>query len=302
MAEALVKNGKHTVTALTRPDSTTKLPEGVQTVQVDYNDHQSLVNALQGQDALIITLSVSAPPGTQSKLIKAAGDAGVGWILPNEWSPDTAHDGLSKDLPLFLQARKIKEEIASLGKSSYIAVNTGFWYEWSLAIPAAYGFDFEKKAVTLFDDGETLTSMSTWPQVGRAVASLLSLPVEPEGGDEEPSLVRFKNQNVYVSSFTISQKDIFDSVLRVTGSKAEEWTITNEPSNERHLAGIKQMQTGDRMGFAKMLYARVFYPDDSGNYEKTRGTINQLLGLPEESLDEATEAAIKRSKEVGYSQ
>jgi hypothetical protein len=58
------------------------------------------------------------------------------------------------------------------------------------------------------------------------------------------------------------------------------------------------MQEGDMAGFAKMMFSRVFYPDDSGNYEKIRGTSNKLLGLPKESLDKATEAAIKLTKGV----
>lgn len=58
-----------------------------------------------------------------------------------------------------------RKAIADLGKSSYIAVSTGFWYEWSLAIPAGYGIDFAKREVTFFDEGETKISTSTWPQV-----------------------------------------------------------------------------------------------------------------------------------------
>jgi hypothetical protein len=299
MTEYLLKTGKHTVTAITRPGSTSKLPDSVKVAHVDYDDHQSLVDALKGQDALIITLAVMAPLDTQSKLIKAAVDAEVAWILPNEWGPDSTHEGFIQDIAMaFVAKKRTREEIASLPKSSFIAVNTGFWYEWSLAIPVSYGFDFEKKTVTFFDDGETLTSMTSWPQVGRAVAALLSLPIEPEGGDETRSLSHFRNKNVYVSSFTISQKDIFESVLRVTRTKAEEWTTTKEPSNQRYQAGVKEMQGGDRTGFAKLLYSRVFYPDGFGNFEKTRGTINDLLGLPKENLDEATVAAIERSKEL----
>ena len=58
-----------------------------------------------------------------------------------------------------------RKAIADLGKSSYIAVSTGFWYEWSLAVPAAFGIDFAKRTVTLFDEGETKISTSTMPQV-----------------------------------------------------------------------------------------------------------------------------------------
>jgi hypothetical protein len=53
----------------------------------------------------------------------------------------------------------------NLGKSSYIAVWTGFWYEWSLAIPAAFGIDLMNKKATFYDEGETKNFVSTWPQV-----------------------------------------------------------------------------------------------------------------------------------------
>ena len=66
---------------------------------------------------------------------------------------------------MVLFAVATRKAIADLGKSSYVAVSTGFWYEWSLAIPAGYGFDFANRAVTLFDEGEAKISTSTWPQV-----------------------------------------------------------------------------------------------------------------------------------------
>jgi hypothetical protein len=68
-----------------------------------------------------------------------------------------------------MKTRKIPDEglvttrkaIEELGKNSYIAVSTGFWYERSLAIPAAFGVDFGNRTVTLFDEGETRVSVST---------------------------------------------------------------------------------------------------------------------------------------------
>ena len=300
MTEALLKTGKHTVTAITRVDSNSELPEGVEVKKVDYGDPSSIVEALQGQDVLVITLGAMAPPDQQSKLIQAAADASVPWVLPNEWSPDTANEGLVRDVFVFQKVGKARELITKLGKSSYIAVSTGFWYEWSLAIKAAYGFDFTNRTVTLFDEGETKISTTTWPQVGRAVANLLSLPIHPEGHDKDRCLDRFKNSQVYVSSFTISQKDMQESVLRTTQTRLEDWKVTKEPAKERYAAGLEAMQTGDRLGFVRMMYTRVFYPDDSGNYEKTRGTINDLLGLPKENIDEGTKAAIQRSKEVSW--
>jgi hypothetical protein len=161
-----------------------------------------------------------------------------------------------------------------------------------------FGFDIEKRSVTFIDDGETKITISTWPQVGRAVASLLSLKVSPDGPDDKsPSLESFKNRYLYIGSFTINQKDMLESLLRVTKTSINDWTVTKESHEERHAAGREAMNGGDRMGFAKAMYTRVFYPDDGGNTEKTRGLDNDVLGLPKEDLDEATKAAVKRSEE-----
>ncbi|KAK3679814.1 hypothetical protein LTR78_000190 [Recurvomyces mirabilis] len=297
MTEELLKTGKHTVTAITRSDSSSTPPQGVHVAKVNYDDPSTLVAALKGQDALIITMGTMAPPDTQSKLIQAAAEAGVPWVLPNEWGPDTAHPGLQKDVPLFGKLVTVQEEVKKLdGKVSALYVDCGFWYEWSLAIPDSFGVDLLKREATLFDNGEVKMSVSTWAQVGRAVAALLSLPVHAEGGDNEACLDNYRNKNVYINSFTVSQKDMLDSVYRVTGTKESEWKFSKEPSKERYDNAIAKMKGGDRMGFVVAMYTRVFFPDDSGNFEKTKGTANKVLGLPKEDIDEATKVAIERAK------
>ena len=45
-----------------------------------------------------------------------------------------------------------------------------------------------------------------------------------------------------------------------------------------------------------MMYSRVFYSDGCGDFEHNKGTLNSLLYLPEESIDDATKVAIERSK------
>lgn len=129
MTEALLKTGRHTVTAITRVDSKSQLPQGVQVKKVDYSKTETLVEALNGQDALVITMNRVAGDA-QTSLIDAAGEAGVPWILPNEWSPDTASEALVRDVAGFQAKGATRKYIADLGKSSYIAVTTGFWYEW----------------------------------------------------------------------------------------------------------------------------------------------------------------------------
>ena len=101
MTRALLKTGKHIITAITRDDSQSKLPEGVIPKKVDYSKLDTLVEALRGQDALVITLSAYSPKETEIQLINAAGEAGVAWILPNEWSPDSANEEFVRDVPVF---------------------------------------------------------------------------------------------------------------------------------------------------------------------------------------------------------
>src|ERR1700744_1538754 len=88
ITRSLLEGGKHNVTAITRPDSKSAIPEGVKIVKVGYDDKAGLVDALKGQQALIISLSISAAEGTQNKLIEAAAESGVEYIMPNEYSPE----------------------------------------------------------------------------------------------------------------------------------------------------------------------------------------------------------------------
>lgn len=301
IVDELLKIGKHKITVITREDSISKIPSGVEVKRVNYNDPSTLVEALKGQDALIITMGVTAPPDQQTKLIDAAAAAKVPWILPNEFGGDPDELEMQKDSLIGEPKAKYREYIEKLGKSSWIGIVCSFWYEYSLAGSSArYGFDFQNRTVTFYDDGSTRINTSTWPQTGRAVAKLLSLKVLPnDANDKSPCLNDFKNQCVYVSSFNISQKDMFDSVLRVTGTSLNDWKVNYEPAKERYKAGMEEFRNGDRLGFAKLLYSRVFYPDKSGNYEERKGLHNDLLGLPKEDLDEYTKIAVEMATKSG---
>ena len=131
--------------------------------------------------------------------------------------------------------------------------------------------------------------------MGRAVAALLSLPIRAEGPNQEACLEAFRDKVVYVSSFTISQKDMLQSAIRVTGTTEGDWTISKERAEDRFASGLQQLKEGNREGFGKLM-SRVFYADGSGDVEHSKGTLNSLLGLPKEDIDKATKVAIERSK------
>ena len=165
---------------------------------------------------------------------------------------------------------------------------TNFRYEFSLGgTPDRYGFDMPNKKVIFYDDGNQKIHTSTFPQVGRAVAALLSLPMTRTDGHDGKTLEDYRNKFVHVASFKVSQKDMFASILRVTGTKESDWTISYEPSKERYEKAKIEVQKGDLKAFGRMLYARSFFPGDECPVDFDRyGLDNEALGLPQEDLDE----------------
>ncbi|KAJ0300066.1 hypothetical protein COL516b_008808 [Colletotrichum fioriniae] len=289
IAEELLKTGKHTVTAITRKESTSSLSNGVKKAFVDYEDKESLVAALNGQEFLVITLSLSAPPGTHTSLIQAAAEAGVSYVMPNAYNINTHSAAIRKDIPITNAVMENIAEVQKAGLTSITLMN-GFWYEYSLiAGPATFGFDLKNRTITLYDDGEQAIKVATCAQCGLAVASVLSLKIIPEDADDKSiTISQFHNKTVFASSFNISQHDMLESVKRVTGTVDSDWNIDHETTQKRYNDGLEELKQGKQEGFYKLMYARVFQPTDDADFSSD----NNLLRLPIEDLDEATRTAM----------
>ncbi|KAI9787834.1 MAG: hypothetical protein M1816_007401 [Peltula sp. TS41687] len=290
ITDALLATGKHAITALSRPESTGEFPSDVTVKKVDYGSHSALVEALKGQDALIITLAIGTPPDQQTKLIEAAAEAGVSWVFPNEYGSDNAHPDIAA-IPLNAVKTQYRQRVEELGKSSWIGIVNNPWYEYSLGW-GRFGIDIKNRTASLYDDGQTKTVTTTMPQVGRAVASLLSLPVS----GSSPSLSDYKNKFVYIESFFISQHEMLASVQRVTGTSPDDWNVSYRPAAEAVKEGNEKCQKGDFMGAVDILYGTNFMPGKGGDYAVTKGTANGILGLPKEDLDDATKVAVQQAE------
>lgn len=273
---------------MTRTDSKGTVPTGVKAIQVNFDDEDSLISALKGQEFLIITLAVMAPQDLHGKIVKAAGKAGVPYIMPNAYGWDVQNEQLANEALGGTRRHQLAADITNAG-SSYIIMCCGFWYEWSLALGEPwYGFDIKNKKVTFFDDGTTQVSSSTWDQCGRALAALLSLPISDPS---QSSLDDFKNKYFYIDSFLISQRDILDSLNRVTKTTDKDWQISHESTPERYQKGLDEMKNGVFTGFPKVMYTRCFYPNGGGDFTY-RGLSNDVLGLSKENIDEFTKRAV----------
>jgi NmrA-like family len=296
LVQNLLKNPKQTITALTRKDSPSKIPDGVKTAVIDYDDESTIVAALKGQDCLIISLSITAAPDTHAKLCKAAATAGVAWVMPNEWGVNVS-DTVATETVVLAGKAKERQYIESLG-ISWVGLSCGFWYEYSLAGSVnRYGFDLRNREAVFFDDGTVHLCTSTFEQVGRAVAAVMALKILPDNEADKDAMCldRFRSNHVHVSSFRVSQRDMFASLLRVTGTKESDWKISSEPAKERWEAAKRAFQAGDRMALARVLYTRMFMKDAPSDFEDRLE--NKALGLPEEDLDKSTAVTVQWDKE-----
>jgi hypothetical protein len=306
IANALRATKKHTITALTRPESKSTVPPGVRRVDIDYTScpEAELVTALKGQDYLIISLHVSQNRNdTQGRLVRAAGKAGCKYVMPNHWGADIRNVKLCTEYTAggWDDGRWKRYEDAG---TTWTALCCGFWLEHSLVGgPALFGFDLKKKEMTFYDDGKTKINIGTWEICGNAVAALLSLPILPEDeNDESVTLSRWFNRPLYVADFLISQRDIFESVLRIWGGKEADWTIKYEPSKERHEKGMQILKAGGptaQMGFGMQMYARYFYPNGDGDFQSKYGLANDVLGIKAGKLDDHV-ANAKKLVESGW--
>lgn len=280
-----MKTGLHTVTALTREDSTSTstLPPGVLVKTVDYASDESIVAALQGQQFLVITLNALVAQDLHTRIVLAAQKAGVSYIMPNAYGWDVMNPSCHDEM----WSKMTYEKMVDVQKSGmpYVMMVCSFWYEWSLAAgPNAFGIDVPRRTVTFVDNGTKKFNTSTWALCGDALAALLSLP---ESG-ASPSVSDWKNTSFPIASFEISQRDMLDSLNRVLGTTDADWKIEYEASEKRVKDGLEELKRGLRSGFAKAMYSRGFYPNVPV-YE----TVNGVLGLKEEKLDEATKRTVE---------
>lgn len=130
------------------------------------------------------------------------------------------------------------------------------------------------------------------------MAALLSLPIEaPSAG--APALSQYRNQRVYHSSFLVSQRDMFASVVRASGTAEADWTVRHEAAAARFAAAQQPLPATGRPDYVKAMYSRVLYPDGAGCFDDRLA--NAALGLPAESLDSATRDALDRvEKGIAY--
>jgi hypothetical protein len=157
-----------------------------------------------------------------------------------------------------------------------------------------FGIDIAARKAQIYDDGTNAITTTTVPQVGRAIARLLSLPVHTSSPSSPslPSLSDYRNKFVYINSFSVSQNDMLAAVQRATNTKPADWTVTHLTTDQVIQDGRDRIANGDWTGMISVLYGCTF-KRGLGDQFHGREVANQKLGLEGEDLDEVVRRVVK---------
>lgn len=257
-----------TVTVLTREDSTSAFPAGVKVAKVDYASEESLAAALQGQHALISTLSTESI-SSQDKLIKAAIAARVYRIIPSEFGSDTFLE-VNRKLPLYFQKIAIQKLLEdgvrdTNGEVTYTFVLNSVFLDWGLD----YNFllDGKNKKLVLYDGGETPYSTTPLHAVAKGVVGVLKHPQETA------------NRAVRLQGTVLTQKRLLELGKKALGEDG--WTVTESSTADGLEEGMRifKEDPSNVMGWAlKMLESALFSTKHEPEFAETD---NELLGVPD---------------------
>ncbi|KAL5086751.1 hypothetical protein Trisim1_008827 [Trichoderma cf. simile WF8] len=277
--KALLSKGVHTITALQRAESTTEFPPEVIVKKGSFTDESFLVETLRGQDVLIVIVPI--PNMDLGDLfIKAAIEAGVPYILPTEFGVDSPK--IVGEHSMMGPKVTRRNLIEKSGTSSWIAVISNFWLDLNIQI-GLWGFDVKGRKADLFRGADAKISTTTLARTGEGVAALLSLP--------EAELEQYKNKSFYISSFELSQKEIFGAIKNATGTTDADWNITEKDATEIIRECDPKIKAGD--GFAEWtrLFVMFFQGMDGSNYEDKAVDLSKY-GVPAENLGEVVYRAV----------
>lgn len=273
LLDALLKESSFKVTVLSRQDSQSTFPSGVQVIHADYDSQDSLAEAFEGQD-VVVSLVASSVLKDQTKLIDAAIAAGVQRFIPSEFGSDTVDPrnraivNLSNDKYDITKYLKSNES-----KISWTSIITGPFFDWCLRV-GFHGLDYQSKTATLYDNGTARFSATNLHTVALAVIKSL----------EKPELT--KNQYVYIAGFQTTQKELLSIAEKVTGTT---WTVRDVPAQELIESGNAKIQQGDYSGILSLLISATFGRDEVGYLEPAK-LWNEKLELPADDLESAIRA------------
>ncbi|KAF5004699.1 hypothetical protein FDECE_8810 [Fusarium decemcellulare] len=273
------------VTAITRKNSTATFDANTKVVKVtDGYPDEEMVETFRGYDAVVLVIGF-ASEHRHGALARASIKAGVKRLIPSGFgAPSNEH------VNSFFPVAKTKAEMIADMKTleqpgwSWTDVSCGVFLDFCIQVNF-FGVDPQKKTAEIWDDGNARFTATTRESIGLAVAGVLSNPEET------------KNRTVYVSSTELSLSDLLAAEQKVVGKDG--WTFTNINTDEEILKQQQIVATATErmaqlMATGRLGLASVMKPEYGANL-KARGLLeNDLLGVPQESLDDIVKRVLAK--------
>ncbi|KAK0712832.1 hypothetical protein B0T26DRAFT_831993 [Lasiosphaeria miniovina] len=273
-----------TVTGVTRAgstNSTPKFPDGLAIKSVDYESVADLTAAFAGQDA-VVSVVATAGIAAQKVAVDAAVAAGVRRFVPSEFGINTRRVG-GTPIGAILAGKiaivdYLKEQAAAHPAFSWTGLSTGLFFDWALE-RGTLGFSVKDKTAIVVDSGNEKWQASNLPQIGQAVAGILSHPDATA------------NQYLGSASFNLSQNELIALVEELAGTKL---AVTRVASADIQKKGEEKLAQGDFRAFIDFLHVHNF-ADGAGNALAPADSANELVGLPYEDLRATVESWLKKA-------
>lgn len=272
MLNALRESKLFDVTVLTRKESNHKFPSDVRVQRVDYTSKSSLVDALQGQEGLVSTLSIFGIDA-QKTLIDAAIAAGVQRFIPSEFGSNSLNPKVAA-IPIFkpkLEVQEyLKDKVAKTPGFSYTLVFPGTFLDWGLAVGMLV--NVKGKSATLRDGGDVPFSASRLSTVGQAVVGVFSRPQETA------------NRAVFVKDIDTTQNQMISLAKEIDPSG--EWKIDHASTEVEEREAYEGLAKGqvDLGVITKFLFRAVYGEGYGGKIEKDDNALLGVRGLDVEGL------------------
>ncbi|PTB66635.1 NAD(P)-binding protein [Trichoderma citrinoviride] len=210
---------------------------GAKIIPVDYFDHNELVKAVNGADAILSFLSGFASKIIDKLLLKAAQQAGVRRIFPSEYSGDILHPEAVKllteggnwpeDSSPVLTARKFLSLAEDGGPTSFTTLVPGaFMDPW---LEGAFGiFDPRHRKVTFVEGGENYFSGCSLPFLADAIVAVLQM-------DESKT----ENKRIPTAEVRATVNDIADMYEEILGEKFERIQVASRDLIDQRNANLQ---------------------------------------------------------------
>ncbi len=253
----------------------------------------SLAKALEGQDAVISLLGLSAIGDQQYALIDAAVKAGVKRFLPSEFGLDTASEKVLEVVPPFRTRKDLIETLkTNQAKGSGIewtAFVAGLFLDWGLVV-GSLGIDVKGRKADIWDEGDVPFTASTLTLVARTTVKLLT---------DKDAYEASRNAYIYTGSVTTTQNEVLAAAEKATGEKFQVNKINGKELIDESNAKIAK---GDYAAMLPLVQATGIYRFGGEALHDFRlyGLFNERFGITEGSTDELVAEVVKKWDEWPY--